>query len=226
MSKRFFGDIGPVRFEGLKSDNPYAYRHYDPSRVVMGKTMAEHLRPAVCYWHNFAWMGTDMFGAPTFERPWDGETMKGARAKADVAFEMFSTLGFPFFSFHDRDVVRRATVSPSSAATSPRSPISSPRRCRRPAPSCSGAPPISSPSALHGGRRDQSRSRMCSPTPRRQVKNAIDATHELGGANYVLWGGREGYETLLNTDLRRSRIKSGASCPWSSSTSTRSASRA
>ena len=105
MSKRFFGDIGPVRFEGLKSDNPYAYRHYDPSRVVMGKTMAEHLRPAVCYWHNFAWMGTDMFGAPTFERPWDGETMKGARAKADVAFDMFSTLGFPFFTFHDRDVV-------------------------------------------------------------------------------------------------------------------------
>ena len=85
MSKRFFGDIGPVRLEGLTSDNPYAYRHYDPSRVVMGKTMAEHLRPAVCYWHNFAWMGTDMFGAPTFERPWDGETMKGARAKADMA---------------------------------------------------------------------------------------------------------------------------------------------
>ena len=105
MSKRFFGDIGPVRFEGPKSDNPYAYRHYDPSRVVMGKTMAEHLRPAVCYWHNFAWMGTDMFGAPTFERPWDGETMKGARAKADAAFEMFTTLGFPFFTFHDRDVV-------------------------------------------------------------------------------------------------------------------------
>src|ERR1700691_230424 len=105
MSKRFFGDIGPVRFEGLTSDNPYAYRHYDPSRVVMGKTMAEHLRPAVCYWHNFAWMGTDMFGAPTFERPWDGETMKGARAKADVAFDMFSTLGFPFFTYHDRDVV-------------------------------------------------------------------------------------------------------------------------
>jgi xylose isomerase len=90
MSKRFFGDIGPVRFEGPKSDNPYAFRHYDPKRVVMGKAMAEHLRPAVCYWHNFAWLGSDMFGAPTFERPWDGETMKGARAKADAAFEMFS----------------------------------------------------------------------------------------------------------------------------------------
>ena len=105
MSKRFFGDIGPVRFEGPKSDNPYAFRHYDPKRVVMGKAMAEHLRPAVCYWHNFAWLGSDMFGAPTFERPWDGETMKGAHAKADAAFEMFSTLGFPFFTFHDRDVV-------------------------------------------------------------------------------------------------------------------------
>ncbi len=120
MSKRFFGDIGPVRFEGLKSDNPYAYRHYDPARVVMGKTMAEHLRPAVCYWHNFAWMGTDMFGAPTFERPWDGETMKGARAKADAAFEMFTNLGFPFFTFHDRDVVPEGDASRSSAATSRR----------------------------------------------------------------------------------------------------------
>ena len=84
MSKPFFGDIKPVKYEGPKSDNPYAFRRYDPKKIVMGKTMADWLRPAVCYWHNFAWLGTDMFGAPTFERPWDGETMKGARAKADV----------------------------------------------------------------------------------------------------------------------------------------------
>ena len=105
MAKRFFGDIGPVRYEGPDSDNPFAFRHYDPARVVMGKTMAEHLRPSVCYWHNFAWMGSDMFGAPTFERPWEGDDMKAARLKADVAFDMFSTLGFPFFAFHDKDVV-------------------------------------------------------------------------------------------------------------------------
>ncbi len=105
MAKRFFGDTGPVRYEGSDSDNPFAFRHYDPARVVMGKTMAEQLRPSVCYWHSFAWMGSDMFGAPTFERPWEGDDMKSAGLKADVAFDMFSTLGFPFFAFHDKDVV-------------------------------------------------------------------------------------------------------------------------
>jgi xylose isomerase len=120
MSKRFFGDIAPVRFEGPKSDNPFAFRHYDPARVVMGKTMAEHLRPAVCYWHNFAWMGSDMFGAPTFERPWDGETMKGARAKADVLPICFPRWAFRFSPPTTRTSCRKAQASPSSAATSPK----------------------------------------------------------------------------------------------------------
>jgi xylose isomerase len=178
MSKRFFGDIGPVRFEGLKSDNPYAYRHYDPSRVVAGKTMAEHLRPAVCYWHNFAWMGTDMFGAPTFERPWDGETMKGEDLKAfgrnlaemtDLFAEKMQKTGTKLlwgtanlFS-HPRYL--------AGAATNP-------------------DPDVFAYAAA-------------------QVKNAIDATHKLDGANYVLWGGREGYETLLNTDLKREQEQLG-----------------
>ncbi len=132
MTKRFFGDIGPVRYEGPNSDNPFAFRHYDPARIVMGKTMAEHLRPAVCYWHSFAWMGSDMFGAPTFERPWEGPDMKAARLKADVAFDMFSTLGFPFFTFHDRDAVPEGESLTDFAETSPRSPTSSPPRCSRP----------------------------------------------------------------------------------------------
>ena len=169
MSKRFFGDIGPVRFEGPKSDNPFAFRHYDPARVVMGKTMAEHLRPAVCYWHNFAWMGSDMFGAPTFERPWDGETMKGARVKADVAFEMFSTLGFPFFTFHDRDVVPEGA---SLARVRPQ-PCRDDGRLRREDAGDRSQAPVGhrqslQPSALHGGRGDQSRIRTCSPTPPRR----------------------------------------------------------
>ena len=105
MASGFFGDIAPIRFEGAHSANPLAYRHYQADKTVFGKTLAEHLRPAVCYWHNFAWPGSDMFGAPRFERPWFGETMKDARLKADVAFEMFALLGVPFFTFHDRDVV-------------------------------------------------------------------------------------------------------------------------
>ena len=79
MSTRFFGDVAPIRYEGPKSENAFAFRHYDPDRKILGKTMAEHLRPAVCYWHNFGWMGSDMFGASTFERPWNNEDMEGAR---------------------------------------------------------------------------------------------------------------------------------------------------
>ena len=209
MSKRFFGDIGPVRFEGLKSDNPYAYRHYDPSRVVMGKTMAEHLRPAVCYWHNFAWMGTDMFGAPTFERPWDGETMKGARAKADAAFEMFTTLGFPFFTFHDRDVVPEGEgLKEFGRNLAEMTDLFAEKMQKTGVKLLWGTANLfSHPRYMAGA--------ATNPDPdvfayaAAQVKNAIDATHKLDGANYVLWGGREGYETLLNTDLRREQDQLG-----------------
>ena len=209
MSKRFFGDIGPVRFEGLKSDNPYAYRHYDPSRVVMGKTMAEHLRPAVCYWHNFAWMGTDMFGAPTFERPWDGETMKGARAKADAAFEMFTTLGFPFFTFHDRDVVPEGdSLKEFGRNLAEMTDLFAKKMQKTGVKLLWGTANLfSHPRYLAGA--------ATNPDPdvfayaAAQVKNVIDATHKLDGANYVLWGGREGYETLLNTDLRREQDQLG-----------------
>jgi xylose isomerase len=209
MSKRFFGDIGPVRFEGPNSDNPYAFRHYDPGRVVMGKTMAEHLRPAVCYWHNFAWMGTDMFGAPTFERPWDGETMKGARAKADAAFEMFTTLGFPFFAFHDRDVAPEgASLAEFGRNLAEMTDVFAEKMQAAGVKLLWGTANLfSHPRYMAGA--------ATNPDPdvfayaAAQVKNAIDATHKLGGDNYVLWGGREGYETLLNTDLSREQEQLG-----------------
>jgi xylose isomerase len=102
----YFQHIAPVHFEGADSDNPLAFRHYDPSRRVLGKPMAEHLRLASCYWHSFVWPGADMFGAGTFERPWQqaGEPMAQARAKANAAFDFFSRLGVPFYTFHDTDV--------------------------------------------------------------------------------------------------------------------------
>ena len=105
MSESYFGSVAHVKFEGPDSENPLAFRYYDRHRIVLGKTMEAQLRPAVCYWHNFAWAGTDMFGVGTFERPWFADTMAAARHKADVAFEMFSLLGVPYFTFHDRDVV-------------------------------------------------------------------------------------------------------------------------
>ena len=203
MTERFFGDIGPVRYEGPNSDSPFAFRRYDPSSVVMGKTMAEHLRPAVCYWHNFAWMGSDMFGAPTFERPWDGDDMTAARLKADVAFDMFSTLGFPFFTFHDKDAVPEgASLAEFGRNLAEITDVFARKMHSTGVKLLWGTANLfSHPRYMAGA--------ATNPDPEvfayaaAQAKNAIDATHKLGGANYVLWGGREGYETLLNTDLSR-----------------------
>src|SRR5690606_19767121 len=109
VSSSYFSDITPVRFEGIDSANPLAYRHYNPDEIVLGKTMAEHLRFAVCYWHSFVWPGGDPFGGQTFERPWFakagfGDTMELARQKADEAFALFQILSVPYFCFHDADV--------------------------------------------------------------------------------------------------------------------------
>jgi xylose isomerase len=100
VSTGFFGDLKPVAYEGPESDNPLAFRHYNPDEVVLGKRLEDHLRFAVCYWHNFVWPGGDPFGGQTFERPWFGDTMELAKLKADVAFEMFEILRAPFFTFH------------------------------------------------------------------------------------------------------------------------------
>jgi xylose isomerase len=203
MSTGFFGDIEPIRYEGSSSENPLAYRYYDATRVVLGKTMAEHLRPAVCWWHNFAWPGSDMFGAPSFERPWFSETMQASRLKADVAFEMFTTLGVPFFTFHDKDVVPEGANLREFA-----------RNLAEITEYFAGKIDETGVKLLWGTANLFSHPRYMSgaatnPDPdvfahaAAQVKNAVDATHRLGGANYVLWGGREGYETLLNTDMKK-----------------------
>src|SRR5690606_5300253 len=110
MTTGFFGDVSPIRYEGPDSDNPLAYRYYNPAEMIMGKRMEDHLRFSVAYWHSFAWQGGDPFGGQTFERPWFDETMEGARLKADVAFEMFQALGVPFYCFHDADVRREGST--------------------------------------------------------------------------------------------------------------------
>jgi xylose isomerase len=104
MTTGFFGNIGKIEYEGPESTNPLAFRWYDADRVVLGKRLEEHLRFAVCYWHTFVWTGVDAFGGQTFERSWFGDTMEHAKRKADVAFELFTTLGVPYYCFHDADV--------------------------------------------------------------------------------------------------------------------------
>jgi len=203
MSTGFFGDIAPIRYEGPASDNPLSYRHYDASRVVLGKTLAEHLRPAICWWHNFVWTGSDMFGAPSFARPWAAEDMAAARLKADVAFEMFALLGVPFYTFHDRDVAPEGANATEFARN-----LSEMTEYLASKSQAGGAKLLWGTANLFSHPRYMSGA-ATNPDPQvfayaaAQVKNALDATHKLGGANYVLWGGREGYETLLNTDMKR-----------------------
>jgi xylose isomerase len=211
MSASYFADIEPITFEGTESTNPLAYRYYDKDRVVMGKTMAEHLRMAVCYWHTFCWDGFDVFGAGTFNRPWHGGAIDQARAdhKLDEAFEFFTRLGLPYFCFHDVDVMAHADtidehvknfaiivdkIEAKMAATGVKLLWGT-------------ANMFSHPRYMGGA--------STNPDPdvfrfaATQVRHCIEATNRLGGANYVLWGGREGYDCLLNTDLKQEKAQFG-----------------
>jgi len=205
MSEPFFPAIERIRFEGPESRSPLAYRFYDPDRPVLGKRMADHLRFAVCYWHSFGFAGADVFGQDTFHRPWlgSGDPMALAERKAEVAFELFVKLGAPFFTFHDRDVAPEAGTLRHSAA-----------RLDHMAERIAAHIERTGVKLLWGTANLFSHPRYAagaatSPDPdvfacaALQVKHALEVTHRLGGANYVLWGGREGYDTLLNTDLRR-----------------------
>jgi xylose isomerase len=199
----FFKGLSPVTYEGPDSANPLAYRHYNKDEMVAGKRMEDHIRPAVAYWHSFAWEGGDPFGGRTFDRPWFGDGMDKARLKADVAFELFELLDIPFFCFHDADIAPEgATLAESN------------RNVREIAEIFARKMETSRTRLLWGtanlfSNRRYMAGAATNPDPdvfayaAGQVKNVLEITHELGGANYVLWGGREGYETLLNTRIRQ-----------------------
>jgi len=197
----FFKGISPVKFEGPQSSNPLAYRFYNKDEMVMGKRMEDHIRPAVAYWHTFAWEGGDPFGGRTFERPWFGDSLDHARLKADVAFELFDLLDIPFFCFHDRDIAPEGVSLAESN-----------KNVRTIAEIFARKMETSRTRLLWGTANLFSNRRYMSgaatnPDPdvfvyaAAQVKNVLEITKDLGGSNYVLWGGREGYETLLNTKI-------------------------
>lgn len=203
----FFTDVPePVRYEGPDSDNPLAFRWYDADRVVGDKTMAQHLPTAACYWHSFNWPGSDVFGEGTFDRPWlepTNDPMAAARAKMAAAFEFFSKLTVPYYSFHDYDMAPEgATLAESSANLDALAEDAAGYQER------TGVKLLWGTANLFNNRR-YAAGAATNPDPdvfahaAAQVKHAMDVTLRLGGANYVLWGGREGYETILNTDLRR-----------------------
>lgn len=196
-----FHDIPAIPYGGPDSNEPLAFRHYDKQRIVLGKPMAEQLRFAACYWHTFCWTGLDPFGLPTFERPWfqGGTPMELARLKADAAFEFFAKLGVPYYCFHDRDVAPEGATPRESHENFLRLVDVLGEHQQR-----TGVKLLWGTANLFSHRRFMAGA-ASNPDPAvfalaaLQVRDAMDATHRLGGENYVLWGGREGYETLLNT---------------------------
>ena len=207
MSSDFFTDVPePIRFEGLDSTNPLAFKVYDPDRIVLGKRMEDHLRIAVCLWHSFAWPGSDVFGAGTFDRPWNDprlDPLIAARGKLDAAFEFLVKLGVPFFCFHDRDVAPEgANFAQTQAHLDEVVGLIEGHMARTRVKLLWGTANLFTHPRYAAGA-------ATNPDPEvfayaaAQVKSMLEATHRLGGANYNLWGGREGYETLLNTDLAR-----------------------
>ena len=205
----FFQGIPQIQYEGPQTDNEFAFRHYNPDERVMGKSLKEHLRFAVAYWHSFAWEGGDPFGGRTFERPWFGSQMALAKLKADVAFEMFDILGVPYFCFHDADVRPEGRNFAENT-----------RNLEEMVEYFALKMETSQTRLLWGTANLFSHRRFmagAATNPDHDVfafsaatiKSCMDATVKLGGENYVLWGGREGYETLLNTDLARERAQAG-----------------
>jgi len=198
----FFKDIAPVTYEGKDSTNPLAFHHYNPDEIVGGKRMEDHLRFAAAYWHSFAWPGTDMFGGATFDRPWFGDTMEMARLKADAAFEMFDILNMPFFCFHDGDIRPEGDgfVHSDRNLKEMVDYIGAKMEAGRTKLLWGTANLFSHPRFMAGA--------ASNPDPdvfaygAATVKSCLDATLALNGQNYVLWGGREGYESLLNTDMK------------------------
>ena len=207
---RWFSLSEPLKHEGPKytptSRRPFGYRFYDANRKVLGRRMEDQLRFAVCWWHTLVWPGTDPFGGETFMRPWHsagGDPMAQAMQKVDVGFELFRLLGVPYFTFHDRDVAPEAATLRESNANLQRVGERLSTKIEE-----SGVKLLWGTANLFSHRRYMAGA-ATNPDPEifayaaAQVKTALELTHTLEGANYVLWGGREGYETLLNTDLKR-----------------------
>ncbi|MFZ5941704.1 MAG: xylose isomerase [Bacteroidota bacterium] len=203
--KSFFPGIGKIRFEGRDSDNPLAFKYYDENRIIAGKSMKEHMRFAIAYWHTLCGTGEDPFGPGTRNFPWDegkDELQKG-KAKMDAAFEFITKIGAPFYCFHDTDLVKEGD---SVAEYEKR--MQAMVDYAKQKQSASGvkllwgtANVFSNPRYMNGAATNPDFNVL--PWVATQVKNALDATIALGGQNYVFWGGREGYMSLLNTQMKR-----------------------
>ena len=201
----YFPEISKIEYEGPQSKNPLAFKHYNPEEVVEGQTLHDLLRFSVCYWHTFRATGADPFGAPTLQRPWDdgSESVENALERVDVAFELIAKLGVPYYCFHDRDVAPNgATLSEANANLDAIAAKLKEKQAETGIKLLWGTANLfSHPRYLHGAATSPNADVYAYAAA--QVKKAIEVTHELGGENYVFWGGREGYMNLYNTDMKR-----------------------
>lgn len=206
MQANYFPEIKqPVPYEGKGSKNPLAFKYYNAGQTVGDKTMAEHLRFSVAYWHTMMGDGSDMFGEAAFRRPWHkhGNAMDRAKATLEAAFEFFSKLGAPYYCFHDRDIAPEGADFGETCKN-----LHEITAMARSLQASTGIKLLWGTANLFNHPM-YSQGAATNPDPQvfahaaAQVKNAIDVTHELGGENYVFWGGREGYESLLNTDIKQ-----------------------
>ena len=201
----YFPDIPTIPYEGPRSKNPLAFKHYDASAVVAGRTMKDWLRFSVCYWHTFRGTGSDPFGSGTMVRPWDdgSDSIENASRRVRVAFEFIEKLGAPFYCFHDRDVAPEGkTLRESNANLDAIVKVLAEEQQRSGVKLLWGTANLfSNPRFMHGAATSCNADVFAFAAA--QVKKAIEVTHQLGGVNYVFWGGREGYMNSYNTDMKR-----------------------
>ena len=204
-NKEYFKGIGEIKFEGAASDNPLAFKYYNPDQIVAGKTMREHFKFSVAYWHTFCGQGSDPFGPGTQNFAWDqsADAIQAAKDKADAAFEFTTKMGFGYYCFHDYDLIREgATFGESESRLATITDYIKEKQAASGVKLLWGtANAFSNPRYMNGAATNPDFNVVARAGG--QVKLALDATIALGGENYVFWGGREGYMSLLNTDMGR-----------------------
>mgnify|MGYP001307421998 FL=1 len=201
----YFKGIGKIKYEGKNSDNPFAFKYYDPEKIIAGKSLKEHFKFAVAYWHSFCGQGADPFGVGTQEFPWDAakDPLQAAKNKADAAFEFLTKIGFEYFCFHDFDLIAEGqTLSESEKRVEKISDYIKEKQKETEKKLLWGtANCFTNPRYMNGAATNPDFKVVARAGA--QVKIALDTTIKLGGENYVFWGGREGYISLLNTDMGR-----------------------
>jgi xylose isomerase len=205
VNMQYFPEVGKIPFEGPNSKNPLAYRYYNENEMIEGKSMKDHLRLSVVYWHTFRGTGSDPFGASTMIRPWDdgSNSVDNALRMVDVAFELFEKLNVPYYAFHDRDIAPEGSSLKESHAILDKIAAALHAQQQRTGIKLlwGTANLFSNPRFVHGAATSCNADVFAFAGA--QVKKCLEVTKMLGGENYVFWGGREGYQNLYNTDMKR-----------------------